>query len=142
MTTQETDSSGKLPHEPGSKLDHGKVRPGLVLGDFTNALYEVSRVGTRGAEKYTEHGWLSVDRGVDRYSDAMFRHLMAAQRGEKYDSSPGGTGCLHLAQVAWNALAVLELVLRSSPESLREAPVAGANATITATADAEHEAPF
>ena len=44
-------------HEPGAKLDSGKIRPSLVLGGFARALAEVSAVGTFGAEKYSDNGW-------------------------------------------------------------------------------------
>jgi hypothetical protein len=50
----ETDPNGLDPHEPGAKLDAGKIRPQLVLGGFSRALEEVVKVGTYGANKYTE----------------------------------------------------------------------------------------
>jgi hypothetical protein len=95
-------------HSPGAKLDKGKPRVGLVLGDFANALVEVSRVGTIGAQKYTEHGWLSVPDGVARYTDALYRHLLAENR-EEMDPE---LDLPHAACVAWNALARLEMMLR------------------------------
>ena len=52
----EKDPHGKGQHETGSKLDHGKIKADLVLGDFAKALIEVCKVGTFGAEKYTESG--------------------------------------------------------------------------------------
>lgn len=94
------------PHEPGTKLDAHKPRTGLVLLDFRNALTEVAKVGTFGATKYTEHGWLLVPNGYERYTDALFRHLLA---NEPYDSD---SGLYHAAHTAWNALARLELLLR------------------------------
>jgi hypothetical protein len=38
----------------------------------------------------------------------MIRHLLALGYGEQIDA---GTKCLHLAHIAWNILAVLELEL-------------------------------
>ena len=105
----ESDPHGKGPHEPGAKLDSGKPRLGLVLGDFARALAEVGKVGTYGAEKYSPRGWLEVPGGEVRYLDALYRHLLADARGEDLDPD---SGLLHLAQVAWNCLAVLELRLR------------------------------
>jgi hypothetical protein len=97
-------------HIPGTKLDNGKVRAALVLGDFSRALEAVSQVGTFGAEKYTDHGWLAVPNGRQRYQDAMVRHWLHDAQGEATDQE---SGLLHVAHLCWNALAVLELQLRS-----------------------------
>lgn len=105
----ERDPTGKSQHESGSKLDHGKNRLGLVLLAFARALKEVGEVGTFGANKYTDNGWLDVPNGIDRYTDAMLRHLLQEATGEKIDPE---SQMLHSAQVAWNALARLELQLR------------------------------
>ena len=104
----EADPTGRAPHQPGAKLDAGKPRIGLVLGDFSSALTEVAKVGTYGANKYTEHGWLSVPNGEARYTDAMYRHLLA----ENTTPLDPDTGLLHAAHAAWNALARAELMLR------------------------------
>lgn len=104
----ERDPSGLDPHEPGAKLDAGKSRLGLVLGGFARALQEVGRVGTYGADKYSPDGWKHVKNGEQRYLDALYRHLLA----DAIDPADTDTGLKHLAQVAWNVLAVLELRLR------------------------------
>lgn len=91
----------------GIKHDAGKPRCGLTLGGFARALTEVSRVGTFGAVKYTDNGWVSVSR--PRYEDAMLRHYLAHARGEHLDAE---SGLSHLAHMAWCALAVLDLALR------------------------------
>lgn len=105
------DPLGKDPHEPGAKLDAGKNRVGLMVSDFPRALEAVAEVATYGANKYTEHGWVSVPNGIDRYTDAMHRHLLAEARGEKFDAE---SGLEHAAMAAWNALARLELLRRGS----------------------------
>lgn len=105
----ESDPNGKQAHEAGAKLDHGKNRMGLVLGGFARALEEVGRVGTFGANKYTSNGWVSVPNGVERYTDAMYRHLMKEAQGEVIDPD---SKTYHAAQAAWNALARLDLMLR------------------------------
>lgn len=105
----ESDPHGISPHQPGAKLDAGKNRLGLVLMDFASALIEVGKVGTFGANKYTPHGWMSVPNGAERYTDAMFRHLMAEGRGEEVDPD---SQLLHAAQTAWNALARLTFILK------------------------------
>ena len=106
----EQDPLGKHQHETGAKLDAGKVRLGLVLGAFSNALVEVGKVGTYGAQKYTDNGWLDVPKGKARYTDALLRHIFAEASGEECDSD---TGLSHLAHACWNMLAVLELHMRS-----------------------------
>lgn len=95
-------------HEPGAKLDVGKNRLGLVLYGFARALEAVGRVGTFGADKYSPDGWVSVPDGVNRYTDALYRHLLAEAREDLDDES----GLLHAAHAAWNALARLDLMLR------------------------------
>ena len=103
------DQNGIDQHAPGAKLDHGKPRHGLVLGGFAGALTEVAKVGTFGANKYSDNGWLSVPNGLARYTDAMLRHHFAEAGGEELDED---SGLRHAAHRAWNALAVLELALR------------------------------
>lgn len=90
-------------HQPGAKLDANKNRLGLVFAGFANALLGVGKVGTYGANKYSDHGWREV--AVERYTDALLRHQMALLSGETIDES----GLRHVDQVAWNALAIAEL---------------------------------
>jgi hypothetical protein len=99
-------------HAPGTKLDAGKPRVGLVLDDFHRAVLAIAEVGTYGAVKYSEHGWLSVPNGEDRYEDAMLRHWLAASSEERDTES----GLHHLSHMAWNALAMLELYLTRKEE--------------------------
>jgi hypothetical protein len=109
----ERDPLGKDPHTPGAKLDAGKLRPGLVLGGFARALKEVIKVGTYGANKYTDNGWMEVPNGIQRYEEAKLRHWLAQQMGEECDPD---TGILHAAHEAWNALARLDLILREKEQ--------------------------
>jgi hypothetical protein len=76
---------------------------------FGRALTAVGEVGTLGAKKYTRGGWLEVPDGVNRYTAAMLRHLFAEDREENDQE----LGVPHAAQVAWNALARLELMLQA-----------------------------
>lgn len=105
----ESDPLGKSANEPGAKLDAGKNRLGLVLLDFSRALQAVGEVGTYGANKYSDSGWISVPNGEARYTDALLRHLMKEAAGEECDED---TGLRHAAHAAWNALARLDLMLR------------------------------
>lgn len=111
MTDEKTerDPHGTTPHAPGAKLDAGKPRCGLVVLGFPRALLEVSRVGTFGANKYTDHGWKTVPNGIERYTDALLRHLFDEATGEVHDKQ---SELHHAAHAAWNALARLELMLR------------------------------
>lgn len=105
----ERDPHGLKSNAPGAKLDAGKNRLGLVIGGFSRALQAVGEVGTFGAEKYTPNGWVLVPNGQERYTDALYRHLMTEAEGESVD---GQTGLTHAAHAAWNALARLDLMLR------------------------------
>jgi hypothetical protein len=105
---RERDPNGLEPHQPGAKCDHGKRRADLLLG-FSRALEAVADVLTHGAAKYSPNSWKSVPDGVERYTAAMLRHLLAEGRGEERDPD---SGLRHAAQVAWNALARLELMLQ------------------------------
>lgn len=106
---RESDPNGLSPHAPGAKLDAGKLRPALVLGGFARALTEVCKVGTYGATKYTDNGWMEVLNGVTRYDDAKLRHWLAEKSGVECDAD---TKLLHASHEAWNALARLDLLLR------------------------------
>lgn len=94
------------PHSPGAKLDSDKPLAGVLL-EFSRALEAVVDVGTFGANKYSRCGWLSVPDGEQRYADALMRHLLACQR----EVNDPDSGLPHLAHLAWNCLAVLELKL-------------------------------
>lgn len=95
--------------EKGIKLDAGKPRLDLVLGGFARALMAVGEIGTFGADKYTDNGWLTVPDGEARYTDALLRHLLAEKAGAHSDLE---SGLPHAAHVAWCALARLDLQLR------------------------------
>jgi hypothetical protein len=104
-------------HQPGAKLDAGKLRPGLVFGGFARALQAVAAIGTFGANKYTDNGWMSVPNGITRYTDALHRHLLAEAQGEEVDPE---SGLAHAAHAAWNALARLDLMIREREKEIPE----------------------
>ena len=105
----ESDPTGRTAKDAGAKLDAGKVRMGLVVFGFARALQEVGKVGTYGAAKYSDNGWIQVPDGQARYTDAMMRHLIKEAIGEQCDED---TGILHAAHAAWNALARLDFMIR------------------------------
>lgn len=111
------DPNGLSQHQPGAKLDAGKVRPELIFRGFARALEAVAEVATYGANKYTDDGWECVESGVKRYADARYRHQLRRHQGETVDQE---SRLRHLAHEAWNVLAELELTLRQ--ESIDEPP--------------------
>lgn len=129
---READPTGKQPHEPGAKLDAGKVPAARgTVAYFPRALLAVAEVSAVGAAKYSWNGWENVEDGISRYEDALTRHqLYAASEGgfeSRNVARDQDTGLLHLAHMAWNVLAVLELVLREQEgaPSLSEADRGG-----------------
>lgn len=134
------DPNGKGQHEKGAKLDHGKPRVDVVLGGFLPALahiiyvnsstsnyidilksiperdvdpiLEICKVGTFGANKYTDGGWLEVPNGIQRYRAANWRHALYRSR-ELHDPE---SGLLHSAHGGWNALAEITLLLNEVTE--------------------------
>jgi hypothetical protein len=113
LSAIEKDPHGTEPGQPGAKLDAGKVRPSLILDDMSRALLAVAEVGTFGARKYSDGGWLVVPDGFRRYTDAMDRHRLKESAEGPYDRE---SGIPHAAHLAWNALARLELLLREIEE--------------------------
>ena len=97
----------------GKKNDDEKIRLGEVLHNFSRAIIEVGKAGTYGAKKYSMDNFGQVSDSVNRYTNAMYRHLFAEANGEKLDKE---WGLLHATHAAWNALARLEMILREMPE--------------------------
>lgn len=67
---------------------------------------DIVAVYTAGARKYGKDRWQNLPDGYNRYKAAMLRHLLEHEKGNWTDSD---TGCIHLAQVAWNAIAMLHI---------------------------------
>jgi hypothetical protein len=111
IKAKEKDPNGIEQHDIGAKLDSGKPDCSL-LGYFGLALLAVAEVGTHGAKKYTRGGWQYVDDGINRYTAAMERHFLK----ENYEKMDDDLPVMHAAQVAWNALARLELILREEKD--------------------------
>lgn len=101
----------------GVKYDGGKPSPYRgVIDYFPRAINAVADISSFGASKYAWKGWLTVPEGIERYSDALVRHLIAEGTGEFTDSD---SGLPHAAHGAWNALARLELMLREKENENR-----------------------
>lgn len=67
---------------------------------------DVVKVYTEGAKKYGPNNWQHLENGYQRYKAAMLRHLLEYEKGHEFDEE---TGCRHLAQVVWNAIAMLHI---------------------------------
>ena len=80
-----------------------------------DCLEDIARVYTEGAKKYSENSWQNLENGYERYKGALLRHLYAAESKE-FDEE---TGCRHLAQVAWNAIALLWISKHKKNEQLK-----------------------
>ena len=104
-------------HVAGAKDDGGKPNMDLVLGGFPDALLAVGRVGTYGANKYTPYGWHEVENGTSRYLSALLRHYLAYAKGNRLDNE---SYLPHLAHLAWNSLAALQLELE---KAVKDTPV-------------------
>ncbi len=96
----------------GVKYDTAKPRVGAMMADFAGALTAVAAVWTHGAEKYEDGGWRTVEGKLERYTDAMQRHLLSELGGEADDP---GSALPHAAHTAWNALCRLQIILEAAP---------------------------
>lgn len=89
------------------KYDAGKspVFKGAIAY-FPRAISGVASVSAFGASKYAWNGWRDVSDGINRYTDAMVRHVVYEAEGEVLDPE---SGLPHAWHAAWNALARAEL---------------------------------
>lgn len=84
----------------GRKNDQNKLRYDLIP---PQALEEIVKVYTMGAQKYEARNW---ENGIawSRIYSAMMRHLQAWFAGEDLDQDNGQH---HISSVGWGALALL-----------------------------------
>lgn len=106
------DSGARQEFETGARRDTqtDKPRPDL-LSPF--ALERVAWVYARGAEKYGDRNW---EQGMpySRYLASAERHLMQFKQGDVDED--------HLAQAAWNLLAILHHQ-EVGPDGLNDLPI-------------------
>lgn len=93
MSNFDVNSSG------GMKETSGKLRWTLLPLD---SLREVVKVLEYGAKKYSADNWQKVDK--ERYKEALWRHWVAYNQGEKVDPE---TGISHLAHLLCDGLFLL-----------------------------------
>lgn len=114
----EFDPNGIDAKTAGAKLDAGKS-PLLrgALQYFPRTIGAVSDLSAYGANKYTWNGWESVPDGINRYGDAMVRHLIKERTEGLWDlevlNDPKFPGhVLHPVAATWNSMARTELILK------------------------------
>lgn len=101
------DKTEVKPKSAGIKYDKGKTRWDLLPWD---ALEKVADVYTYGATKYADRNWelgLAYSRILRALLSHLFKRFIYGCRENTEDGN-----VLHLAQVAWNALALLTYDLR------------------------------
>ena len=91
--------------EIAEKKDKGKPRYDLIPGD---ALHEVVKVLSNGAEKYADRNW-EIGQPWGKVFGAMMRHCWAWWRGEELDKE---SGLHHMAHAGVEALFLLAYALR------------------------------
>lgn len=112
------DPSGLSAKTAGAKLDANKTPlfDGLI-DYFPRACLAVADISKYGANKYSWKGWEKVKDGPKRYMNALLRHAAKLSIEGELDNEAladenNPTEILHRAQIAWNALASLELYLQ------------------------------
>ncbi len=96
----------------GLKFDGGKPRWNLLMAGMPAAVLSVVQVLSFGAQKYEAHSWRQVENGLERYTDALYRHLNAYATGEVNDPE---SGLPHLAHALTNLMFILELEKANAP---------------------------
>lgn len=94
----------------GLKYDAGKLRWDLLPEE---ALEEIVKVFTKGAEKYGERNW---EKGItyNRLYAAARRHISAFIKGERYDE----IGTHHIANAIVNLIMILQFELEDRADEL------------------------
>lgn len=90
----------------GRKDDEGKLRWDLLP---LNLIEKVVEVYTFGVTKYEANTWQNLKDGYNRCKAAMFRHLVAHERGEMVDDE---SGLPALAHMVWNAIAMMHFAMK------------------------------
>lgn len=96
------------------KFDKGKLMAGILFQDFPNAIEGMLKVATFGAGKYKRSSWQTVPNALERYEDALYRHLLSLAKGEEIDPE---SGLPHIDHAVWNVLAISEFHKESKKEN-------------------------
>ncbi len=92
------------------KYDDGKSMPMLTPVEWDEWLTDVFMVGFK---RHGEGNWKKVDQ--KRWENALLRHWRAHRKGQLINKEDDGV--YHLAQVAWNALAILSAITGEDKEN-------------------------
>lgn len=98
----------------GLRANSGKIRYDLLPPDFMD---ELAKVYTMGAVKYAPRNWEKGFPWMECFG-SLLRHAFAWARGEDRDEE---SGLLHMAHVAWNAIAIGTFMLRNVGTDDRQA---------------------
>lgn len=90
----------------GIKYDKNKLRLAEMFIDFCIPMEELCKVWEFGANKYKKSNWKKLEDPINRYTNALLRHLIAEEK-ETYDTE---STYLHAAHIAFNALARLYFI--------------------------------
>ncbi len=114
MTDKEPIDTNIASRAEGKKYDGNKPMTGTVLRVFPLAMNAIGACIKFGTSKYPDpNNWKKNKNALVRYNDSLIRHLTKHFSGREADEE---TTLPHLAHVAWNALAILELYLMEHPE--------------------------
>lgn len=95
-----SDKESKTTVGEGLRFNKGKTRFDLLE---PYAVEQLARVFTKGAEKYAPNNWLK-GMSWSSITASLKRHLSEFEQGVDYDEE---TKLLHMAHVAWNAMALV-----------------------------------
>ena len=119
MTEAEAKSLGLL--APATAEKYGKVPMFRGLfSRFPYGLEEVAKVSQFGTAKHkvpiNDMGFMDIPDAMGVYSDALTRHVLEVAKGHYISEVDGQVETL--AQIVWNALAMLEIRLRTQRSSI------------------------
>ena len=100
-----------MDYEQQLKFDADKLRYELVP---IEAIEEIAKVLTYGADKYKPNSWQLVEPFEDRYYAAAMRHIMAWRKGESIDLE---SKLNHLSHALCNIMFLLWKELQDSKQS-------------------------
>lgn len=87
-------------NDPAIRYDLGKLQWQLLPED---AIEKIVEIYTHGSIKYTDENWRKGMKWK-RMIGSLKRHTKAFTVGEDIDAD---SGCLHLSQIAWNAISLI-----------------------------------
>ena len=96
------------------KYDAGKPMWDLLQWD---AVEEIVKVLTFGAERYGAYSWKEVEGARDRYMAALMRHIKAWYQGEEIDPD---SGIHHLGHAGCCLLFLLQGYIEKLPDFIQE----------------------